>query len=294
MKTRTNKTFVPAFILMLAISAISLSFVNDKREIPGSQDPVKLTYNMTEGKSISYNSFSIVNQAMDIQGQTVNVNIDNTTAFKVKMTGKNEDNLKLEITMDSLIMKVESMQGSTGGKIKDVEGKSFNMLLSPLGKEVDVTDASKIEYTFEGTSAANLSQLFSTIFPDLPEKPVKPGDTWSKNDTVSVKTSTTKTNQILLSTYKFEGVEKMNGVECAKITSTVSGTMESNVQNMGMDIFYSGPLQGTVTLYFAVSEGFLVMQESVTKMNGTVEITGPQNMSFPVLMETKTKLEAGK
>jgi hypothetical protein len=210
------------------------------------------------------------------------------------MIGKADDNLKLEITIDSINTKVESMQGSTGGKIKDVEGKTFIMVISPQGKSIDLNEAAKIEYTVEGGGSGNLSHFFANIFHNLPENPVKPGDTWTKNDSIIDKSSTTRTSQVFQSTTKFEGIEKINGVECAKLTSTLTGTMETTTQNQGMDIFYSGPFQGTVTLYFAVNEGYPVKQETSTKMNGTVEISGPQNMTFPIEMVTTGKIEAGK
>ena len=294
MKTSTTIKHKSSLIALFIVAIYSTSFTPGKSEIPGPNDPVKLAYNLKEGKSISYTSATSVTQAMDINGQTVNVLVNNNLAYKVKMVGKTDDNLKLEITIDSLSAKVESMQGSTGGKIKDVEGKTFIMLLSPIGKEIDMSEAAKIEYTVEGGGSSNLSQSFANIFHDLPENPIKPGDTWTKNDSVINKSSISKSSQIFQSTTKFEAIEKINGIECAKLTSTLTGTMETTAKNMGMDIFYSGPFHGTVTLYFAVKEGHVVKQETSTKMNGTVEISGPQNMTFPVEMITTGKIEAGK
>jgi hypothetical protein len=192
-------------------------------------------------------------------------------------------------------MKVDSpMGGSMDSKIKEVEGKTFNMIMSPFGKEVEYSEANKIEYTAEGAGAVNMSQAFSSIFPDLPEKGVTPGDTWTKTDSIINKTAVGQTSQIFQSENKFEGMEKLDGIECAKITSTMKGTMQTTAQNQGMDIFYSGPIQGTVTLYFAVKEGYFVKQISVMKMSGTVSITGPQNMEFPITMDTTSTLEVKK
>lgn len=294
MKTKTylKKALLPILVSIIIIS--SMAFVNNISQLPGPKDPVKLAYNVSESKSISYLSATAITQSMDINGQTMNVLVDNNMAFKVKMLGKSDENLKLEITIDSLSSKVESPQGSTGGKIQMVEGKTFNMVLSPRGKEIDVTEAAKIEYNVEGSGNNNLSQYFANIFPDLPENPVKPGDTWTKLDTVNSISSASKVIQIIQSTNTFEGIEKIDGLECAKITSTITGTMQTTTQNMGMDIFMSGPLQGTVTLYFAVKEGYFVREFSSAKMNGTIEISGPQSMTFPVIMDITGKIEIKK
>jgi hypothetical protein len=294
MKNANTLKLKVILMALFIITITSSSFTYDNNPSSGSNDPVKLAYTFSNGKSVSYVSTTAVNQAMDINGQTMNLLLNTDLAFSVKMTGKSDQNLKLQITIDSLTSKVESMQGATGGKIKDVAGKSFNMIVTPSGKEIDVTEAEKIEYSVDGTQQSTLSQFFTHIFADLPENPIKIGDTWTKNDTITNKTSTSNTKQIVKSTNKFEGLEQVNGMECAKISSTVTGTLESTVQNNGMDIFITGPVQGTVTIYFAVSNGYLVKQEVLTKMTGTVEITGAQNMSFPITMETSNKVIAGK
>jgi hypothetical protein len=282
-------------LTVLLITSISLtSFRIVKNEVPGPKDPVKLVYNFAEGKSVTYHMTTSVTQAMDINGQTMNVLVNNNMAFKVKMAGKSDANLKLEILMDSISTKVDAMQASQGGKVKDIEGKSFIMIISPYGKEVDLSEASKVEYTTEGSGPGNLSQAFASIFPDLPENAVKPGDTWTKTDTINTKTATSSIIQIIQSTNKFEGIEKNNGFECAKISSSITGTSQISAQSNGMDLFISGPVQGTVTLYFAVKEGYFVRQETISKMNGTVEISGPQSMTFPMVMDSSSKIEIAR
>jgi hypothetical protein len=282
------------FLLFLFLSSSSALTISNG-EVSGPKDPVKLIYNLPKGKSLAFDNKTVVAQVMDFNGQTVNINMENSLSFKMKMVGKSGANLKLEIIIDSLSLKVDSpMGGSSDMKIKDVEGKTFNMIMSPFGKEIEYSEARKIEYITEGAGATNLSQAFSNIFPDLPEKGVNPGDTWTKSDSITNKTSVGQSTEIFQSVNKFEGIENIDGIECAKITSTLKGTMQTTAQNQGMDIFYSGPTQGTVTLYFAVKEGYLVKQVSVIKMSGTVDVTGPQNMSFPVTMDTTTTLEVKK
>jgi hypothetical protein len=292
MKKPTNTNYRSILIVLSFTIVFSTAFIINTNETPGSKDPVKLAYNFAAGKSISYYSATTITQAMDVNGQTMNVLINQNLAFKAKMVSKVNEDFKLEISVDSLVSKVDSPNGSTGGKIKEVEGKTFNMSLSPLGKELDTKEAEKIEFSVEGTPGGNLSQYFANVFPDLPEKPVSVGDVWVKNDTVSSKSATSNTTQIIQSSNKFEGVEKINGVDCAKITSTITGTMQTTTQNQGMDILFKGPLTGTVTLYFAVKVGNFVRREISTKMTGTIDISGAQSMTFPVVMETNSKIEA--
>ena len=85
------------------------------------------------------------------------------------------------------------------------------------------------------------------------------------------------------SNFKFEGIENVDGIECARITATLSGTRKMTTQLQGMEIHTSGPYTGTQVLYFAVKEGYLIKEAVNTKMTGNIEIPD-QNMSFPVVM----------
>jgi hypothetical protein len=293
MKTLNKPQYITFLTVIFSVLFSTTAVALDKNEKSGQKAPVKLVYTYSESKVVSYISATAVTQTMDINGQTMNTLIQNNLSFKVKSLGSEADNLKLQIGIDSLSTIVESPNGSTGGKINDVKGKTFSMILSPRGKEIDVKEAAKIEYTVEGVPTSNnLEQYFKNIFPDLPEKAVTPGETWTKNDTITSVSTSSSTTQIINGINKFEGIEKINGFECAKITSTFTGTMKTTAQNMGMDIFYSGPIQGTVTLFFAIKEGYFIRQEVSSKMEGTIEITGTQNMTFPLRMDTKNKIEA--
>src|ERR1035437_3756958 len=119
---------------------------------------------------------------MDVNDQSMLVNISHF------LGGNVDQNIKLEIKIDSMAQNVESPQGTTGGTITDVMGKNFNILITPAGKVVDLSDASKIVYTIEGSGEVSLSTEFLNYFPSLPDKEIKPGDTWVSNDTIDTKT----------------------------------------------------------------------------------------------------------
>jgi hypothetical protein len=258
----------------------------------GQNNTMKLAYNASSGKNLQYESNTSITQTMDINGQTMNVLVNTFLGYKLKMLENIAGNIKYNITVDSLKMSVDAMQGATNSRIKEIEGKSFDIILTPAGKVVDISEAEKIQYSIENQGAVTLAQSFRDIFPILPGKAVKPGDTWSAVDTITNQSSAASTTQIIESNYKFEGIEKMNGTDCAKIISDIKGTAETRAQNMGMDIFYSGPVQGQVVLYFAIKEGYYVKRELSTKMNGTIEISGPENMSFPIFVDTKSVTQA--
>jgi len=278
-----SSTLIVAFI-----TALSVSLSGQSKRAPA--DAVTLTYNIPANVQLAYSVSTDVAQLMEVEGQTLNILVNNKLVFKTKLREKTKDNLVLDVTVDSLSTKVNVMGSVSQSDINDVSGKSFKMVLASDGQVIDASEAAKIEYFVEGQGGGDLGQTFLNVFPKIPAKPVKPGDTWNSSDTVRTVSAGTKVLQSLDYSNTYEGNETVNGKNCAKIVSDFKGTMESSTQNMGMDILVHGPLTGQSVVYFAIKEGYVVSQEETFKLNGIVEVTG-QNMSFPVVMNTTVKLQ---
>lgn len=275
-------SIVLAILFILAVTPESFSQKKSREKLP--KGAVRLEYNFKENKPVSFLSATKIVWTMDYEGQTFEVNITSNLGCTVKSTGKQDKNLKLEIHMDTLYNYVETPQGSSGGSVKEVEGKVFNMVLSPYGGEMDLSEAEKIKFTIEGSGERNLGESFISYFPDLPKKPVKKGEKWVANDTIKSTSATSSIQQTVQSENTFEGIEKVDGIDCAKITSVLTGSRDQKAQNMGMDVRTKGNFTGTEELYFAIKEGYYIKQVVKTKLNGNVDLTGDQgNMSFPMV-----------
>jgi hypothetical protein len=272
-------------VSMLIISGIcSPGYSQKKSEAPPLSGGVKLEYIYPGNKTFKYVSDTKVVQNMDVNGQSMLVNISITMVCEVKSAVKQGENLKLEIKIDTMAQSIESPQGSAGGPINDVKGKSFNLIISPAGKSVDFSEASKVVYNVEGSGESNLGQTFLSYFPTLPTGLVKPGDTWVSNDTLDSKSPTSTTWMPVESKYKFEGIENIDGIDCAKISVVLSGTRKMTTQSQGMNIATNGPFTGSRIILIAVKDGYLVRESVTSKMTGKIEIPD-QNMSFPVVMD---------
>jgi len=274
--------------LIIAFLGSSTLYAQKKSKSKPKEAPVaegiKLEYNYPADKSFRYVTDSKIVQDMDINGQSMLVNVAMFMGCDVKSAGKQGNNLKIEVKLDSMSQFVDSPQGSSGGGISSLKGKTFNIVISPAGKAEDISEAEAVVYTIEGSGENNMAQAFKSFFPALPENPVKPGDTWVVNDTIDSKSPTNTMLMPFTSNYKFEGVENINGIECAKISATVSGTRKISTQAQGMDILTNGTFTGTMNILFAVKEGYFVQDSSTSKMTGNIEIVG-QGMTFPVVMD---------
>lgn len=282
-------------ILLLNVILLTLFMPNVGAQATKPQQAaggsVVLAYNPPVNKELTYQLSTSVTQMMDVEGQSMTILINNNLGYRTKMTEKKNNNLNLVVTVESLNMNIDAMGSSTGREITEVKGKSFNMLVSGTGKVVDASEASRLEYSVEGQGNVNLGETFRSIFPLMPGKSMKPGETWTMPDTLRNQTAEAKVLQITEVSGKYEGNETVNGIVCAKIVSTIKGTMETTTQNQGMDIFLHGPVKGQSVVYFALKDGYVIKEEATSRMNGIVEISGPMSMSFPVVMDISSKLE---
>ena len=103
---------------------------------------------------------------MDVNDQSMLVNISMIMGCEVKPAVKQGENLKLEIKIDTMAQSIESPQGSSGGPINDVKGKSFNLIISPAGKSIDLTEASKVVYQCRRERRKQFRPDFSQLFSD--------------------------------------------------------------------------------------------------------------------------------
>jgi len=255
---------------------------------------VLLQYNYPQDNAVKYQLNSKIVQTLDIQGMVMDVNVITTSGFSIKSAGKEADNLKLTILIDTMAQSMETPNGYSGGAITDAIGKSFDMVISEIGKEIDLSGANELTYDIPGSGQTNAVSTFAEFFPDMPAGKVKPGHAWTSTDSVNAVSPTSTTVSYTVSENIFEGIENIDGIECAKITSTLSGNQTMETQAQGMDIKTSGPFTGTSTVFFAIGEGYFVKQTNNIKLDGELELTYPQEMTMPLTMEMSSVNEVVK
>jgi hypothetical protein len=291
-KTNSVRLIVASFLVIFLFSG-GACFSQKKSSLNTSDGSEKLLYNYPVEKVFKYKTSTRMVQDMNIDGQSMLVNGSSYLACSIKFTEKLGADLKFEIGIDSMGNSIETPQGNSGGDVNEARGRFFNMVISPNGKTKDLSEAAKIALNVPGSGPGDASQTFIDFFPILPAGPVKVGDTWITHDTADVKSPTMTRWMPVESNYKFEGIEKYNGVDCAKLTALLSGSMKITNQTQGMDIETSGTFTGTRTLFFAVREGYFIKEAAATKMTGTVNLIN-QNMSFPVVMDVTSTNELVK
>ncbi len=187
---------------------------------------------------------------------------------------------------------------SSGGEyspdLSSVIGKSFDMTLSPLGKELELSGAESMQYELPTEGKMSIESNFQAIFPNLAGRPVKIGETWTSTDTITEKNESSEVQINLENVHTLKGFETVDGMECVKITAEVTGTLQGTGELQGMDIAIEGERKGTDTCYFAYKEGIFVKVISTAVERISVELSGPQDMSILMTQEFKSEIKLVK
>jgi hypothetical protein len=283
MKSKLLRCFISSGLILLLSGTCSIV-------LSQNAGAVKLAYKYPAGKAVRYLTNSTMVQIMDVQGQTMQTDVNSAFGCSVKSAGNADSHLKLEVIVDTIGQTSSSPMGGSGGSVPGIKGKSCILVITPDGEVADLAGASAFTYSIEGSGETNLSQTLGDYFPRLPENSVKAGDSWNIADSIITKSQVMSMKTVGNTTSTFTGFETINGVECAKISSQNSGMMTMNVQNQGMDIFIKGPYSGTSEFLFAVKEGYFIKFTTATKVKGSLEISS-MGMSMPITIDMKAVTE---
>lgn len=267
-----------------AVLIIMLSGISSALNAQG----VNISYNYPADKAVKYKLTSTMAQIMDIEGQTMQTDVSSAFGCTVKSAGNQNGNPVLEVTVDTLGQVTSSPMGGAGGPVQGIKGKSCNIVIAPDGKIVDITGAEGLVYTIDGSGESNLGQTLSDFFPRLPGKAMNAGDTWNYKDSTSTRSTSMTMTTVDNAENKVEGLQTIDGVECAKIVSTHAGTIYMTVQAQGMEIYIKGPFTGTTETLFAVKEGYFVKVNTATLAKGILDLPS-MGMSMPVTIDMKSE-----
>jgi hypothetical protein len=239
---------------------------------PAAPAGIVLEYKMPEGRILSYRTQGEVVESAEVMGQTRESHSTSDDSVSFKGKGRKGQDLLLGVTIDAMAVTVTGPQGDMSPDMTSLRGRSFDMVLSPQGSEVDVSGAEAI--TFEAASGPrSVATGFKLFFPDLPGRPVQIGDSWPSGGGTTEKTGGIEIRLEFQNVNTLEGLEMIDGRECARIRSDVTGSITGSGSQQGMDMVFSGTGKGTDLWYFAVKEGIYVKSTSDMKMDISITLS---------------------
>jgi hypothetical protein len=293
MYKRNMQTWLMLVPVFLAICMLAGCAAKTAPVYGDPQTGVILQYQMPEGQVLKYDSEGETHQVSDVMGQTIETDISSTNVFSVKSNGQEENNHHLTITIDGMSLKIQSTQGELEADMSTVIGKSFEMVLSSLGKEVELTGADAIEYDLGPEGTRNISAGFQDIFPNLADRPVKIGDTWPDESTITEKSESGEAIIHFSGINTVMGFETIDGMECVKVSTVGTGTIESKGEQQGVELVTTGEIKGTATWFFAYKEGIFIKQMNEGTVEATVDVPS-QGLQIPFSRESSSEIRLVK
>jgi hypothetical protein len=279
---RKSWGWYPAVILLAALMLFG-GCAGNRQSL--ERDGIVLKYKMPDNKVIKYRYDNAATQKMTVRDNPMTIEWAGMDAISIRPTGRASGGYALNVTFDSLDFKLTTPRGPIEPEMQPLCGKSFSMVLSPQGKESQVTSKEPLEVTLVATETHDVTTTYKAFFPDLPTRPLKIGDTWHSSDTVTESGASGTRTVILNSKNQLDGFETIGELRCARIVAEVTGTIEGAGQEAGVELITSGTITGTETWYFAYDEGLFVKTLSTGVGESTIVATSEDNMTIPVTRE---------
>jgi len=253
-----------------------------------------LEYKMPSGQVLRYQGTDEVRETTDRMGETTETLVTSSSTDSFRAKGRKNGDHLLEVTIVDTSLVVKSPRGEIKPDLKPIIGKSFDMVLSPLGVEVDVSGAEAITFT-SLSGPQSVASGYKVFFPDLPDKPIRVGQSWTTNSVVEEKAGEMTLRTEIQRVNTIEGFEAVGGMDCLRITAKLSGRVSGAGKPQGTEVKIEGEIKGTDVWHFAPKEGIYVQSVSDVVNTMTATITRGQTMTLPTTQtQKKTVTLAGR
>jgi len=250
-----------------------------------AQDTYNLKYKFEKGKTFSYRILSSTSQKVTAMGQEVNTSIDAKAKMKLETAEVSAAGNEIIAAFDSFYTKTSI--DITGAENIDngaeIIGKRMKIIYDQYGKKIKKVEIDKIK--------SNQNQEFSkntNIFIQLPEKPVKAGETWTNSNTDT--TASDEANKMITKTdveYKLEGREKYLGADCLKISFKGTLKIEGVAVQQNMNIVMEGTGKVAGVYFFNENKGTIIFIENIADVDVNAAIPD-QGMTIPISNKSKS------
>lgn len=176
-----------------------------------------------------------------------------------------------------------SYPGKVGATTKVVVDKLGNLL-----------SKSKIDDAQAGNKVDGLDNNLTSIiaFCEFPDKPLKPGDKWTKEHNDSVPASNIGKMELKMkSEYTFGQKETVDGKAYYKITCATAIQISGKGSMQGMNLVIDGTGVKNDDIYLDPATGVVYSDKSITELDMNIAVTGPQNMTIPMTQKMTTTIK---
>ncbi len=255
-----------------------------------------LMYQLSPDQVCKYNTTTEQNQTMEMMNQSMESEANTLMNYSLKETGfDTAENYITKITIDTISMNAKGPGGERTFDLSSLMGKSVKFVVSPKGKQIELSnpDSVKINLGPMAGGEQDAKSFFQDIdiLPELPQNPIKIGESWTSEKNEKQPRSGMEINIDSKTTSTLKGFENIEGTDCLKIVSQITGTIDGSGEQMGRQMDIEGDIDGSSTWYFAYKKGVFVKLTSNQSIESTITVSGQANMTIPMTLEIKTEIK---
>lgn len=285
---KTIQLSAMAAMLMAASASTGCNSSDSKSESGtsksgGSGEAHDLKFNLKPGTAYTYDMD--VMQNIEAAGTTSTNNLYSKYTFNVKEA--TEGNSKMEVVYDLMRMEVKSMgktikmssedQETESQAFRDMVNKPFSMTVSPQGKVVSIDGWESIDKN-GAMKADDLKQSMETSLNIFPDKPVKVGDSWKKEASMTMQMF--KLN--MSSTYTLTEVK--GNTATISMDSDIKMAQDNQAASNGMNMDLKGTQKGKIDV--ELNTGMTLSGTITQEIKGEMQVQG-QKMPMSIKSDIK-------
>lgn len=278
-----------------------------------ADDGVTLKYKMAKGDKVIYRTKMEMKQTQTIAGMPFENEMTNEAVSSYIVDDVDEQG-NYHLTIKAERLKVKSKFGALGGDYsfdsqsserdkssqigaavtplyERLSGIVYQVKVAPDGDVLevkgyaeqlkDILDANPLARQFGGGGASNetAKQSLRELFVKLPDKAIKPGDTWDVSSEIELPQLGKNRGK---STYRYVGPDKVNDRGTAKTEVTGEMSFELNLEQDGAKV--TGTLRSTSvtgTIHFDVATGRVLRGEGSVNLGGEITVDA-NGMIIPI------------
>jgi hypothetical protein len=253
---------------------------------------IRLSYRLPSTSTLRYDAISDADQVISVMDRTMvsKVRTDLDLLMKVRETVLQRSTIDVSYERGSIRTRLESPDGfmaqDTTVDLFAIKDLRLTMTISPNGSVMGSSIEAAHQRSAETMSMLRSTRIFDRLLVPFPSSDVEPGDTW-ETDLVDTTLAPQGLGSVVTRgtlRMTFDGTVDTLGVRCWKISllsTDLEQAGEFSNPSMIMKLGGTGTVRGTS--YHDVTTGAVVVSSSVWDTKITMDITGDQKFTVPVV-----------
>ncbi|MFN3135510.1 MAG: hypothetical protein ACK44H_08075 [Candidatus Kryptonium sp.] len=256
---------------------------------------VLLRFQPEKGKNFVYylSSEGVLTQSAMGMEQVVNSKTETKFSYFIQDVSP-EGNIEMIISVDTIKTGVRAQTPPLDTSFVVPIHLKLKQVLDKYGKGISFEVVEMKDSKLLGMSGRGIDKRSYSHTVVFPERKISKGDTW---DFSYIDTTSNESGQTVVKArgrYTFDGVEKINDIECARLILSSNFAISGQGVIQGMNYGLEGEGKNIGKIWVDLKSGLLVRSETVSEIETAMGISGQVEMTIPMSQKITTIVSLAK